>query len=108
MGCLACGEPRFDGPGKRLNADDFVCRACQKSPPIQMRVHLNRARKFGMTWEAAWLWSLERIRWPHDTAERREWKELLEQESMRGAWRCAYGREGRPRKHLAGMLDMAA
>lgn len=43
----------------------------------QLRAHLERGRAEGMPFERAWPWALERVRWPHDTATRREWKWLL-------------------------------
>jgi hypothetical protein len=43
----------------------------------QLRAHLERARVAGMPFAKAWPWALQRVRWPHATAQRREWKYLL-------------------------------
>lgn len=42
-----------------------------------MRLLLDRARVLGKDFDAAYEFAFSRIRWPHDTAHRREWKALL-------------------------------
>jgi len=88
--CLACGGACRAGTH---HADDFLCRECQRSPATQMRVHLMRARRRGMSFEKAWDWAFERVRWPHDTMQRIEWKEIIEGQKIRGAFHAAYRRE---------------
>jgi hypothetical protein len=77
--CIVCHGERgqlYDGAA-RNSADQWACRPCQREPMPQLRAHLERARVAGMSFERAWPWALERVRWPHATAERREWKWLL-------------------------------
>lgn len=71
----------------------MVCRDCQKSPAVQMRVLLEYARVRDLTFAEAWEFSFVRIRWPHDTTHRREWKAILRQPSQRRVWESAYNRE---------------
>lgn len=42
-----------------------------------MRVLLAKARALNKDFDAAHEFALARIRWPHDTTHRREWKALL-------------------------------
>lgn len=76
QGCLECGRPRYCGKGAKA-ADEFMCRECQRSPATQVRVYLARARERDMTFERAWVFAIERVRWPHDTRHRWEWKGVL-------------------------------
>lgn len=46
-------------------------------PSTQMRLLLEKARDLGKDFDAAYEFAFSRIRWPHDTAHRREWKALL-------------------------------
>lgn len=93
------------------HADDFTCRDCQRSPAVQLRVHLARARAQGMPFERAWGtgfcdgWAFERVRWPHDTPHRRDWKAALAHPNLREAFRAAYCREkvGKREVHLANL-----
>lgn len=78
--CAKChGERRVDGEwcGACSSADQWCCRECQRDPMPQLRAHLERARVAGMEFATAWPWALQRVRWPHATAQRREWKWLL-------------------------------
>ena len=76
-------------------------------PSTQMRVLLAKARLLGKNFDSAYLFAFSRIRWPHDTGHRREWKALLgdydaaREVNVRRAevtrqleiWRAAYGDE---------------
>jgi hypothetical protein len=88
--CLACGGELYKGKGAMPAADDFICRECQRSPAVQVRVHLSRARLFGMPFDRAWDWSLERVRWPHDKEHRNDWKWVFEQEKVKLAFERTY------------------
>lgn len=93
--------------------DLLVCRECQKSPAVQLRVLLEHGRDRDMSFELAWEFAWTRIRWPHDTTHRREWKAVLEQRDTRRVWQAAYNREpSSPREqilvNLAGMELLAA
>jgi ABC-type oligopeptide transport system substrate-binding subunit len=46
-------------------------------PSEQMRVLLDKARSLNKEFDAAYEFAFSRIRWPHDTTHRREWKALL-------------------------------
>lgn len=75
------------------------------SPAVQLRLLLEQSRSFGRDFDVAWEMALEpgRIRWPHDTAHRREWKLILgvedefgnpiDDSEIREVWRAAYHRE---------------
>lgn len=66
-------------------------------PAEQLRVDLERMRSFGVAFDDAWEKAWGRIRWPHATPERRQWKAILEAD--REKWREAYDR--RPAAHVA-------
>lgn len=106
MECVNCGQ-EYLRPVSSAVIDQMLCRACLRSPATQMRVLLARSRARGVTFERAYHLALnERIRWPHDTTHRKEWKATLgyvEEDSSpleqaRAArqialWRAAYYRE---------------
>ena len=46
-------------------------------PSEQMRILLGKARALDKDFESAHSFAFSRIRWPHDTTHRREWKALL-------------------------------
>lgn len=46
-------------------------------PSEQMRILLGKARALNKDFDAAHEFAFSRIRWPHDTTHRREWKALL-------------------------------
>lgn len=69
------------------------------SPAVQMRVLLAAGKTRGWEFDTAWRWSFERLKFPHDTAHRRGWKEILGEDptdsrpqpaKQRQAWRRAY------------------
>lgn len=61
-------------------------------PPLQLREGLARQRASGVeSFDEAWAASWLGVRWPHDTVQRRQWKEALME--MRPEWQAAY--EGR-------------
>lgn len=87
------------------------------SPAIQMRKLLAFGRARGWEFETAWRWSWERVRWPHDTTHRLEWKAILgacpeDDRSVpmvqRQSWRCAYEREEQSRRERSVGLLVAA
>lgn len=47
------------------------------SPAVQMRTLMAACRSRQWEFEMAWRWSWERVRWPHDTAHRLDWKGIL-------------------------------
>lgn len=93
MTCRSCDGPLYRGPDA-YQIDKLVCRACQKSksPAVQMRLLLDDARSRAMEFEQAWEFAFSRIRWPHDTTHRREWKAVLESKKAIAVWRSAYER----------------
>lgn len=46
-------------------------------PSEQMRILLDKARALNKEFDEAHKFAFSRIRWPHDTTHRREWKALL-------------------------------
>jgi hypothetical protein len=87
------------------------------SPAVQFRKLLEYGRERDWPFETAWRWAYERVRWPHDTTHRREWKKVLGESpddprktpvQQREAWRSAYERRSQsPREQSAGMLVAA-
>lgn len=88
------------------------------SPAVQFRRLLECGRERGWAFETAWRWSYERVRWPHDTTHRREWKRVLGDSptdprriptEQRRVWQAAYERvEQSPRERAAGLLEPVA
>jgi hypothetical protein len=110
--CSNCDRLLYDGP-QRQRVDDLLCRECQKSPAVQLRVLLIHARDRGFAFDEAWEWAWARIRWPHDTTHRREWKAVLESADTHRVWGSAYRQQASsPREkvlvNLAGMELLAA
>lgn len=79
--------------------DEWLCRLCQKNPAVQVRVLLGRARQQHFDFVRAWEFALGctpggspggRVRWPHDTDHRREWKAVFEEYDTVETWRAAY------------------
>jgi hypothetical protein len=74
------------------------------SPAVQLRQLLEQSRQYGRSFDVAWEMAIQpgRIRWPHDTVHRREWKLCLGVEDEYGnpiksspikeVWRAAYYR----------------
>lgn len=62
------------------------------TPAAQVREHLVVCRRAGMDFESSWYAALRRVKWPHDTTARRQWRDALS-ENM-GEFQAAY--EGRP------------
>lgn len=58
-----------------------------------MRVLLLYARDRELLFTEAWEFAFSRIRWPHDTGHRREWKAILRDKSQVRQWEAAYNRE---------------
>lgn len=87
------------------------------SPAVQMRTLLAACRTRDWDFELAWRWSWERVRWPHDTAHRLEWKSILGETPtdprrvpvrQRAVWRAAYeGMEASRHEVAAGRLVAA-
>jgi hypothetical protein len=87
------------------------------SPAVQMRKLLAYGRERGWEFEAAWRWAFERVRWPHDTTHRLEWKGVLGRShddpkpipsAQREAWRSAYERQTQStREQSVGLLVAA-
>jgi hypothetical protein len=98
--CRNCSAALYAGPNP-YQIDELVCRACQRSPAVQMRVLLMRARERGMTFDAAYSFAFARIRWPHDTSHRREWKVVLADPAGVQTWREAYERTPLPKDRAA-------
>lgn len=83
-------------------ADDLVASLRSGgpvSPAVQMRKLLAFGKARGWEFDTAWRWSFERIKFPHDTAHRRGWKEILGEgptdprplpSRQRESWRRAY------------------
>lgn len=77
------------------------------SPAVQIRALLEEARAQAMPFDVAWDWMWPKVRWPHDTVHRLEWKAVLgdreaaERVGMsswqinrqRDAWERSYTRE---------------
>jgi hypothetical protein len=112
VSCHNCGDPCYRGP-RPFQVDTWVCRGCQRNPNIQVRVLLARARVLGFGFEQAWVWALGKLvwktrpddpsepqaefqggkmRWPHDTPERLEWKNVFADEGTKAGWRDAFNR----------------
>lgn len=114
--CCNCGASLYTGT-RPYQIDELLCRDCQKSPPVQVRVLLDRARMAGFDFDRAWVFALGeqtlrygepdftggRIRWCHDTEHRREWKRTFADEAMRDVWRAAYELE--PMTHSPHLVD---
>lgn len=105
--CRNCGGDLYSG-SHGYQIDDLVCRACQKSPAVQIRVLLDRARDQDCDFDQAWRFALGeqvmrpdghadfiggRVRWPHDTNHRIEWKDILSLRKVRDTWRACYENE---------------
>lgn len=56
-----------------------------------MRRDLARFRAAGRDFETAWSVAYGRVKWPHDTQQRNEWKAILA--AGRHHWRSAYERD---------------
>jgi hypothetical protein len=87
------------------------------SPAIQFRKLLQYGRQRDWPFETAWRWSFERVKWPHDTTHRKEWKAVLGDRhddprpvptKQREAWRSAYeGAAQSPKEQSVGLLVAA-
>lgn len=66
-------------------------RRVGKSPAEQLRGDLERFRAAGRPFDEAWRIAYQRIRWPHHTLPKQEWKAILG--AQRHLWREAYERE---------------
>jgi hypothetical protein len=71
-------------------------------PAVQLRILLIYGRNCGWEFDAAWRWAFERVRMPHDTTTRREWRQVLGSAfddqrpgplRQREMWRRAYERQ---------------
>jgi len=60
----------------------------KQSPAVQVRLFLTVGKRQGIAFDEAWTWALARCRWNHDTALRREWKEILDE--MKPIFASAY------------------
>jgi hypothetical protein len=90
--CAECGD-RYRVGAEPFQIDEWLCRECQRCPAIQVRVLLGRARGLGFAFDRAWMFALGdapqfsagRVRWPHDTDHRREWKAVFADRATREA-----------------------
>jgi hypothetical protein len=59
-------------------------------PPVQLRRLLEVSRRQHLTFDEAWEAAFRpgRIRWPHDTTHRRQWKAIIA--AQREVWEGAY------------------
>lgn len=57
-------------------------------PCHQMRVMLAASKRAGVPFDRAWASAYERVRWPHDTGHRTEWKAVLIETQV--VWERAY------------------
>lgn len=60
----------------------------RQSPAEQVRMLLARSRRHGVPFDAAWRQAIKRVRWPHDTDHRAQWKDVMEW--SREVYRSAY------------------
>ncbi len=90
--CRSCDAELYAGV-RPYQIDELLCRECQKSPAVQMRVLLERARERDMNFDEAWDFAFARIRWPHDTTHRREWKDIFRSVKSRRVWRSCFERQ---------------
>lgn len=79
-------------------------RRPKPSPATQMRVMLAALRRDGIVFERAWESAFTRIRWPHATEQRIDWKELLL--DQRGYWQEAYERTGASSPRLLAVYSL--
>lgn len=71
-----------------------------------MRAMLLASRDGGVEFDRAWTSAWDRIRWPHDTQHRVDWKEVLE--GGRREWQAAYERvPSRRRVYATGVLEVS-
>jgi hypothetical protein len=61
------------------------------SPAEQLRRDLERFRAAGRPFDEAWRIAYQRIRWPHHTLPKQEWKAILA--GQRHLWHAAYERD---------------
>lgn len=82
-----------------------MCRDCQRSPAVQLRVFLTRARAQGMEFSVAWSWAMQRVRWPHDKNNRQDWKKVLGKLDVQETFRASYEYKasGERERHLANL-----
>jgi hypothetical protein len=71
---------------------------CHHTPPQQMRSMLATSRRYGVAFGTAWASAWGRVRWPHDTDHRIQYKDVLIEQQ--GAWLAAYERSGTASPHL--------
>lgn len=106
--CRNCDGELYAGPAP-YQVDQLVCRDCQRVPAVQMRILLAHARANFYAFDEAWRFAWDRIRWPHDTTHRREWKMVLPERRPPEAWRSAYaGEPSTPREKLLVHLALVA
>lgn len=87
------------------------------NPAVQFRLLLVFCRDHEWAFLVAWRWSFERVRWPHDTTARREWKQIMGDRCddprvlparQREMWQRAYERGEVTRSEQAGGKLMVA
>lgn len=71
---------------------------CHHSPPTQLRHMLMVSRRHGIVFEQAWEAAWVRVRWPHDTEHRRDFKKVLKEQRV--DWAAAYERRGEVNRRL--------
>ena len=101
--CVEC-RSRYEATGRTFPIDEWLCRDCQRCPAVQVRILLCRARVQGFDFERAWAFALGcepgdepegsegRVRWPHDTQHRQDWKSVFQDPETVETWEAAYCR----------------
>lgn len=91
---------------RNQSSSEFVYPDAKASPAVQMRFYLARSRRHETPFERAWEFAFRRVRWPHDTQHRVQWKVAIEW--SKEAWRNSY--EGVPDhvEHFTSALDPEA
>ena len=72
--------------GRRTPPPDIT----RESPARQMRILLQRLRANNLPFETAWDRAWKKVKWPHPTEHRIEWKATLEE--TRPVWHACYER----------------
>jgi hypothetical protein len=67
----------------------------RETPATQMRILLTRLRDNNLPFERAWDRAWKKVKWPHPTEHRVEWKATLEE--TREVWHACYERRAAKR-----------
>lgn len=74
------------------------------SPAEQLRDRLAMAKRAHLPFDVAWERAWRRVKWPHDTEHRRQYKCALG--ATRGVWESSYNGEWSPAAESVQMLEM--